>query len=301
MFIFETRLESVEREQEEQRKREEDYKRKDQAYKQRQVELLELQTEIFEKQAALHRQLSNLTFGLVVIGALALAASFWQSWQTQRSADAAKEGADAAAKAAKAAENTLESGREAFVRTLGQMQRQSAAAEINAAATKQTANVAAAALQNSSNAFRLEMRPYVTVSNLQLKELPREGVSPQVLMDIQNTGRTPGLRLRISRDYRLQDSLPCEVPRLEFPADASMAGIGAGSTIGPIITSSPGTINKKDAELIASGKKFICHFGLIRYVDVFGDEHETESCSFWSPEPIEQPLLTACAHYNEVR
>ena len=208
--------------------------------------------------------------------------------------------ADASTKTAIAADGALKSSEKSFLKTLTEMQKQSAAMEVNAQAAKSSAGIAGETLKQSVVSFKQETRPYVTVETAQLKEKPAAGITLEVITNLHNTGRTPALNLRISHRFDIQTSLPCRYRSdlLTFGADFGIIDIGAGLVRGPLRVDSVRALLKDEADSINAASSFICYSSLIEYNDVFGDPHRTEDCSYYRPGP--DLFLYACPEQRKI-
>jgi hypothetical protein len=146
-ILLPTRVEAIEREQEEAKKRDEEYKQRDLAYKAQQICLEQRLVDLEGENVTLARKLGQWTLALVIVGGAGIFVAVWQSV-------IAKQAAQAAQAAAVTAATALKETKTQFAKAFGEMQAQTAQ-------SKRTADASIGALAQARAHFLADQQPYV--------------------------------------------------------------------------------------------------------------------------------------------
>jgi len=141
-------------------------------------------------------------------------------------------------------------------------------------------------------------RAYLVVRHARLREPLAEGQPQRVTFDIQNTGQTPAVGVKVAGYMDVFDGFPPRV--LQLPATDQTGDIGAGQSLS-IWQSRINPLTKADFEAVnrdmfsLEGNRFTMEvkgrrlmlYGLVTYKDVFGGDGETEFCLVYMPPSMQ--------------
>jgi hypothetical protein len=162
------------------------------------------------------------------------------------------------------------------------------AAQKSAAASEGQVEVTKKSIQATVDAFRLDQRAWMGISNVALSVL-KVGEPLRVDADIVNTGKTPAFSVRIDKTGIQTNYGPLDVDqfiasgKLSKPIQPPSTGVsGPNSSIKiPFHTDQPMT--EVWIDQINSHALWIYVFGDIHYRDAFGVEHTTQFCGSYDP------------------
>jgi hypothetical protein len=161
-----------------------------------------------------------------------------------------------------------------------------------------TADVARRTLESSSQSFKLEQRAYLWVSSFNMSNPPICQVpgGTRICADVHvvNSGRTPANGVLIHRYATFGAMAEQTIKAMKIPAYTS-SGDMLGSVGDKWGTAATDVVDGKTARDILDGKISIYVYGVVQYLDIFGDYHETGFCNFRLPN--NGPFMT-CEGYG---
>ncbi|MCI0562638.1 MAG: hypothetical protein MN733_29515 [Nitrososphaera sp.] len=190
----------------------------------------------------------------------------------------------------------------ALAATLVEMEQQTQYAKDVAKATM-TATVAARdSLNDNRKAFRLEMRPYVVVKSVVIKDLaPQTRFS--VAVQITNNGRTPASRVMMLGRLEISKSAGGPPrPMNRSPYNQMNASIGSlGTNPDQVLTLAhfgPDSLSKEMFDAIENGNSWILVHGQVSYYDIFrdGEPNTSDWCFYY--DYIRTKQMVSCTEWN---
>jgi hypothetical protein len=166
------------------------------------------------------------------------------------------------------------------------------------------------ALGARENALMRELRPYVSVSDMQVVGSVENGKKFSGVATVINSGRTPAIGVQVCGDVYLSgtpipDDYPCPSPlspKNRVPeSEPSVAVIGAGGIGGRI--SSPGTTMDLQPggllSLLATHQLKLYFYGFVSYRDTINSKtiHHTTFCGMYG---VESKSWTVCEKHNNM-
>jgi hypothetical protein len=210
------------------------------------------QHEFARSQVKTNRRLAWFTGALVLATFCTIGVGIWQGTISQKAANAAKSAADTADK------------------TLTELQ------------TNNTAST-----RFAERRFRIEQRPYLTVTDIKATA-PISAGENTVQLGLFNSGRSPALGVRIEPFASIGDKslIKNTSMRSEFVVGADK----------PAFNTYTLSITPDDASRIAGGTQLRFKF-TVTYADIFQDWHVTRICAYYSPK---EPAYKYCENGNSV-
>jgi hypothetical protein len=170
---------------------------------------------------------------------------------------------------------------------LTEMHDATVAAQQGAAAAASAAGTADATLKASKESFRIEQRPYITVSKLD-QGTPLQSGESNISLGIHNSGRTPALKIKIFPNVFIGKK------RLDVNFTRHSESVLASDK--EIVNTYTLSLTETDAKLVVSDTDFLFK-GTIRYTDIFKEWHSTTFCARYFPK---EQKYKYCETGNEV-
>ena len=123
---------------------------------------------------------------------------------------------------------------------------------------------------------------------------------PRVKMIFQNSGRSPALNttIRLLMTVWTSNKLPeGEMPPILTTDAENVGAIGPGSVVSQALSLKT-PLSEEQGVHLERKDWFIVTLGVVSYVDIFGDPHETTLCLLWRDTSTEN--LSPCEKWNEV-
>jgi len=141
---------------------------------------------------------------------------------------------------------------------------------------EQASRLAEAAAKSNENAFKINARPYISLTLMKL-DSPLQVGQLRIRIHFQNSGRTPALAAEAETTATLGDRTVKEV---EEARPGSRVPVGPGATV----THLPELeISKSDVQSITTGRLRLTLKGTLKYGDFFNDQHSTRFCAVYHP------------------
>ena len=157
----------------------------------------------------------------------------------------------------------------------------------SADAADSAARIANRNADDSERFFRLQNRPFITVSKLE-QTTPLESGDSRISLSTHNSGRTPALKLRIFSGVFIGN----KAIKLNS-AHRSEAVIASDKETTNTYTLS---LNETDAKVVMSGSELVFK-GTIQYTDIFKEWHSTTFCARYFPK---EKNYKYCENRNDV-
>jgi hypothetical protein len=167
------------------------------------------------------------------------------------------------------------------------------AAKASAEAAKTAADIAAQTLKDSTTSFKLQQRPYVLLSALDLDGKLRPELM-KITVTLKNSGRTPGLGLIVDLSAFINNKMLRRVSDIPKGGHTSRQNIGdqAFTLTGPF------ALDNDAFRGIVEGRDTLYIKGSVLYSDIFGDTHRTVYCVFYNTFTTD---FAYCDHGNDVQ
>jgi len=205
------------------------------------------QHEFARRQVETNERLASFTFVLMLATVFAMVVAIWQGTISQRTANAAKSAADTADK------------------TLQHI----------------IANDAASSASSLAK-FKEEERAYVAPSYAVMSNPPNCLVNgePRIYVDIHfvNSGRTPALGVQLIRYATFGDRAEETIRRMKVPPYSYSKGNMLGNVGDRWGTAPTGPVDSDTTQKLINGQLVVYIFGVIQYLDIFKQYHETGFC-----------------------
>jgi hypothetical protein len=165
-----------------------------------------------------------------------------------------------------------------------EMRKATDATEKAATAAASASQTAAETLKSNQFQFRLEQRPYITITLVEQTTPLQEGAST-VTMAFNNSGRTPAMQVKILPDLTVgKRKLPVN---FKLKSESTLAS--------DRLLSSPYTITLNSDDFKMAQTDGLYFTGVITYTDIFKEWHKTTFCAFYN-----NGVYKFCEHGNDV-
>ena len=152
-------------------------------------------------------------------------------------------------------------------------------------------------LETMERTLTMEERAWVTIRQPMLQSPLTVGEIPGIYLRVQNSGRSPALKLRIRHTFGILNKLP-DGPMPEEPimGEESLSVIAPGEymrSVGPL--GSP--LTEVDLARLKRAELSIFTYGTVTYFDIFDTKHRTTFCLIL--RDITKTDLSPCGKWNE--
>jgi len=163
--------------------------------------------------------------------------------------------------------------RKARVQTMDLANAQAEAAKRSAEASERSAHAAEESAAVARNALEVGQRAWITISVVETKAVDQQSGSPlQVEVVLHNGGKTPAFEATCQAWLDCLAGLPSDLNFGGYPL-RDLGAIGPGSTALLPVTLNPGS--REMLMRARSGLMFVYLAGIVKYSDVFGNQHGT--------------------------
>lgn len=167
--------------------------------------------------------------------------------------------------------------------TFVQIKKQTKSAEIAAFAARSAAETATGTLDQSKQSFRQEQRAYLVVSYYAMASPPeypdRRGMHVCADVHVVNSGKTPATNVQVFRHATFGTNSEATVKAMPIPQYNASSGDVLGITGDKWGTAfTPNVVNATTAGDLINGTTSLYIYGVVQYLDIFGDYHETGFC-----------------------
>jgi hypothetical protein len=171
---------------------------------------------------------------------------------------------------------------------LGEIIKQYPELQKSANAATSGSNTANGAFEESKKEFRIQQRPYITLSELRPNGQLMAG-NNKLVLSIINSGRTPALKIHILLNAYINQRVIMNTN----PAERSESVLASDKQI-----SNTYTITLSGSDFAETSSREFTVRGTIRYTDIFREWHITSFCGRYSIK--EQTQFKYCPDGNEV-
>jgi hypothetical protein len=170
---------------------------------------------------------------------------------------------------------------------LGEIIKQYPELQKSANAATSASSTANGAFEESKKEFRIQQRPYITLSELRPNGQLMAGDN-KLLLSIHNSGRTPALNIRILLNAYINQRAIMHTN----PTERSESVLASDKQISNLYT-----VTLSGSDFAETSSREFTVMGTIRYTDIFREWHVTSFCGRYS---IKEQALKFCPTGNEV-
>jgi hypothetical protein len=166
------------------------------------------------------------------------------------------------------------------------------------------------AIEDTHKSFQIGTRAWVTVKKADVQpakadapdhEIIQEGEgikgskAPVVSVTLTNTGHSPALEVKTQVEITVKDKLMGDEYVLPTISENQFDSVSVLAPDSQSVFGRAYLFGGNDLDEVTKGRKFLTIYGVSRYRDIFGFQHETKFCSFYDSS-IEK--MTSCPQFN---